>query len=87
MAMLHSLGYLFDDKYLVHGQLQSTMVELAEEDEERFYQLAVRAVDALRSCHWLDLTTVFNRKQFNGVKRAVSQQEEVTPACLLSSRR
>ncbi|CAF1006376.1 unnamed protein product, partial [Adineta ricciae] len=43
MAMLHSLGYLFDDKYLMNDQLQGRMVELSEENEERFYQLAVQA--------------------------------------------
>ena len=65
ITMLHSLGYLFDDKYLANQQLQSIMVDLAEEDEKRFYQLALRVFNELQRCHWLDLETIFDRNQLN----------------------
>ncbi|CAF2924367.1 unnamed protein product [Rotaria sp. Silwood2] len=68
ISMLHSLGYLFDDKYLIDKQLQSIMVDLAEEDEKRFYQLTLRAFDELQKCHWLDLTTIFNRNQLDRIQ-------------------
>ena len=51
MALLHSLGYLFDDKYMMNDQLQGRMVELSEENEERFYQLALQAFQNLQKCH------------------------------------
>ena len=72
IAMLHSLGYLFDDKYLMNSRLQNTMVELAEKDDKCFYQLAVKAFRELEKCHWLDLTTVFNQKEFNQIKIKVN---------------
>jgi hypothetical protein len=72
MSMLHSLGYLFDDKYLMNQTLQNTMVDLSEEDENRFYQLAVRAFYELKKCHWFDLTTIFNRKQFDQIRKLVN---------------
>lgn len=61
ISMLHSLGYLFDDKYLMNQSLQGVMVELAVTDEKRFYQLALTAFYELKKCHWLDLTTIFNQ--------------------------
>jgi hypothetical protein len=72
ISMLHSLGYVFDDKYLMNPTLQSTMVELSEADENRFYQLAVKAFNELQKCHWLDLTTIFNRKQFDKIRPTVN---------------
>lgn len=74
MAMLHSLGYLFDDKYLLDESLQMVMIELAEKDDQRFYQLAIKAFDLLQSCHWLDLSTVFNEKQFNRIQIEVNKK-------------
>jgi hypothetical protein len=75
VIMLHSLGYLFDDKYSMNNQLQNIMIELAEEDEQRFYQLALKAFDKLRECHWLDLTTIFNRNQFDRIQIRVNEKK------------
>lgn len=61
ISMLHSLGYLFDDKYFTNELLQGIMVELADENEKYFYQLAVKAYNELKECHWLDLTTIFKK--------------------------
>ncbi len=72
MSMLHSLGYLFDDKYLMNKSLQSAMLELAENDGKRFYQLALKACDELKKCHWLDLITIFNQKQFDQIQIKVN---------------
>ena len=72
MAMLHSLGYLFDDKYLTNQTLQGTILELSEEDENRFYQLGVKAFKELQKCHWFDLSTIFNRTQFDQIRPTVS---------------
>jgi hypothetical protein len=72
ISMLHSLGYLFEDKYLTNQSLQRTMVDLAEKDEKRFYQLAVKAFNELKKCHWLDLTTIFNQKQFKKISIEVN---------------
>ncbi len=75
MSMLHSLGYLFHDKYLMNESLQSTMVDLAENDEKRFYQLALIAFDELKKCHWLDLTTIFNQKRFDQIQIEVKKDQ------------
>lgn len=61
LARLHSFGYLFDDKYLSNASLRDAMRELAEKDEQCFVQAVQRAIDGLKKCHWLDLTTIFHR--------------------------
>lgn len=68
LSMLHSLGYVFLDKYLTNEPLQSTMVSLAETNEKRFYQLTVKAYYELGTNRWIDLTTIFNEKQFEQVQ-------------------
>lgn len=75
ISMLHSLGYLFDDKYLMNKQLQSTMVDLAEQNEKHFYQLTVRAFNELKKYHWLDLTTIFNQNQFDRISIEVKNDD------------
>ena len=65
ISMLHSLGYLFEDKYLTNQNLQNVMIDFVEKDDQRFYQLATIAFRHLQDCHWLDLNTIFNQKQFD----------------------
>lgn len=74
IAMLHSLGYLFVDKYLTNETLQIIMIDLAENDDQRFYQLAIKAFDLLQSCHWFDLNTIFNEKQFDQIQIGVHEK-------------
>ena len=62
LAILHSLGYVFDDKYLSNSILQRRMIELAEHDEKSFYQLCLEACLQLKQCHWKDLTSIFDKQ-------------------------
>jgi hypothetical protein len=77
ISMLHSLGYLFDDKYLMNKSLQNTMVELADKDEKCFYQLALTAFHELQKCHWLDITTIFNQQQFDQIQIEVNKNIQI----------
>ncbi|CAF1212000.1 unnamed protein product [Adineta ricciae] len=61
LSMLHSLGYVFDDKYLNSKTLQNQMKQLAEKDEQQFYQIALKVYYELKKCHWLDLTKLFQQ--------------------------
>lgn len=62
VAMLHSLGHVFDDKYLMNSTIRTRMIELAEHDHKLFYQLCLEACSELRKCHWRDLTTIFDQQ-------------------------
>lgn len=88
ISMLYSLGYLFIDKYLMNESLQSKMVELAENDEKRFYQLSLIAFHDLKKCHWLDLTTIFNQKKFNEIQININKDQSyyVSVVCLTPTR-
>ena len=59
ISMLHSLGYVFDDKYLNNPNLQKLMIDLARRDEKSFYQLSLKAFYELKKCHWIDLVKLF----------------------------
>ena len=59
--MLHSLGYVFDDKYINNQFLQNEMIEIGETDEKYFYQLCLKAYYELKKHHWIDLTKIFNK--------------------------
>jgi len=59
--MLHSLGYVFDDKYLNNKNLENFMIELSKQDEKCFYQLSLKAFFQLKKCHWFDLNKIFNK--------------------------
>ncbi|CAF3878794.1 unnamed protein product [Rotaria sp. Silwood2] len=61
ISMLHSLGYVFDDKYLHNDILQNCMIELAEQDENYFYQISLKTFYELKKCHWLNLIEIFNK--------------------------
>jgi hypothetical protein len=69
LAMCHSLGYVFDDKYLFDARLQHRMMQCAIDDEHAFYQLVQRAIIELNKCHWLDLTAFFIRQETNRIKQ------------------
>ncbi|UJR30133.1 hypothetical protein I4U23_017674 [Adineta vaga] len=61
LSILHSLGYVFDDKYLTNKNLQNQMKILAEENENQFYQLSLKVYYELKKCHWLNLSTLFQQ--------------------------
>ncbi len=66
ISMLHSLGYVFDDKYFDNEILRNLMIKLAQQDEKHFYQLSLKVFYELKKCHWLDLTRFFNNN--NSIK-------------------
>jgi hypothetical protein len=37
------------------------MIKLAEEDENNFYQLSLKAFYELKKCHWIDLIKIFQK--------------------------
>lgn len=61
LSMLHSLGYVFDDKYLHNQKLQNLMIELAENDENHFYRLSLTAFYELKKYHWFNLFEIFQQ--------------------------
>ncbi len=65
ISMLHSLGYVFDDKYLNNKNLENFMIELSKQDEKYFYQLSLKAFYQLKKCHWFDLTKIFNKNSLH----------------------
>ena len=67
VEILHSLGSVFDEKYSMNKDLQNTMIELAKQDDKRFYALALQAYEKLRHNKSLDLTTIFNQEKFNAI--------------------
>jgi hypothetical protein len=67
LSMLHSLGYVFDDKYLNNQILQNQMIELAEQDEKLFYQISLKIYSELKKCHWLDLTNIFRTHRLKSI--------------------
>ena len=77
LAMLHSLGYVFDDKYLSSDPLQITMLAFAEENERRFYPLALKAFHALKDDHGLDLNSIFNQTEFDQIPEEVNESSQL----------
>ena len=76
LAMLHSLGYLFDDKYFHNPTLQNRLIEFAEENDRGFYQLCLRTLDELQRSHWLDLTAVFHQDPWTKIASSTRQVHE-----------
>ncbi|CAF1495011.1 unnamed protein product [Adineta steineri] len=73
ISMLHSLGYVFDDKYLNNTILRNQMIELAEENEWNFYNLSLEAYEQLEKCHWFDLTKIFNKNS----RKRISKENNI----------
>lgn len=65
--MLHSLGYLFDDKYLNNQILQNLMIKLSDENQEIFYQLTIKIYHQLKKCHWFNLIHLLNIKNLSKI--------------------
>jgi len=76
IAMLHALGYLFDDKYLRHTTLQRRMIHYANTNPYVFYQLTIEAQEKLKKFHYFDLTHIFNENQWQSALQSKSQNKE-----------
>lgn len=76
VEMLHSLGYVFDDKYLFNSTIRNRIIRCAEEDQQTFYQLVQLAIAQLRKCHWTDLLNIFNVNKWRSVSVAHRQVVE-----------
>lgn len=63
LEMLHSLGSVFDDKYMTDESLQSMMINLANRDDVCFYRLALNAYEQLQKNESVDLTSFFNEEE------------------------
>lgn len=59
VSLLHSLGYVFDDRYLHNPNLQNFMINLAQKNDRHFYQVALKAYYELKKCYWIDLFAIF----------------------------
>ncbi|CAF3141033.1 unnamed protein product [Rotaria sp. Silwood2] len=64
LEMLHSLGSLFDNKYITNESLRTIMIDLANRDDKCFYKLALNAYQNLQKNESLDLMTIFNEDEF-----------------------
>jgi hypothetical protein len=67
ISILHSLGYVFDDKYLNNQILQDQMIESAKRDEKSFYQISLKIFSELKKCHWMDLREIFGNNPLKSV--------------------
>lgn len=84
LSLLHSLGYVFDDKYLNNKTLQQLMIDLARRDDRYFYQLALKAFYELKRCFWIDLMKIF---QSNLSKTTTDDQTKYVPVIHLTPTR
>ena len=86
VSMLHSLGYVFDDKYLHNEAVNRSMIKLAKLNERYFYQLSLKAFHELTKYHWFDLTKIFNEnihKKVNDEKNFGLSVVHLTPTRFL----
>ena len=76
LEMLHSLGPVFDNKYIMNTSLQKTMISLAEQDQTNFYKLALIAYENLQKHESFDLTTIFNESEFEHCTLDLSKSDD-----------
>lgn len=75
LEMLHSLGSLFDNKYITNVSLQTMMIDLANRDDKCFYKLALNAYKDLQHNESPDLTHIFNEDEFQYIKHDLLESE------------
>ncbi|CAF3170689.1 unnamed protein product [Rotaria sp. Silwood2] len=78
LEMLHSLGFVFDNKYSTNTSLQTMMISLAKRDEKNFYKLALIAYQTLQKDESVDLMTIFNENEFEHSTLDLSKPDEET---------
>ncbi|CAF0997471.1 unnamed protein product [Adineta steineri] len=75
LAILHSLGEVFNKMYLKNENLRKLMIESAERDDKRFYKLAAQAYYNFKKKKSFNLEKIFESKNYH-TKTVYSQNKQ-----------